>query len=298
LLLAALLGVAWFPARAVRWWSLFPYESRPRLAACFTLLSTCNLVNILLPARGGDWLRCWLVRGERPGGSASIALATLVLEKTLDGFTLVAILLVAVVVLGPPGWVGRVAFLSGGLFLGIVAMLVALRLWPDRWLGLAQRTLLVLQLGRLSQRVRESGQRFVSGLAVVHSPSQLVLLAWLTAFIWVGDAMVTWWLARSMDVLLGVGAAALVSAIIGLGFMIPAGPASLGTYEAAAVAGLRLCGVELERALPLSLVLHACTLLVTTVLGLGGMAVVVGTLPRGKAERTLVLPPDVRGVAP
>jgi uncharacterized protein (TIRG00374 family) len=275
LIVALLLGLAFFPARSWRWQLLFPRTVRPEYRDCFAVLAISNLVNNLVPARGGDLVRCLLMKKAGAAG-ASVALGTLAFEKTLDGLTLVLVLMLAVVVLGPSGWVMITALVPGAIFAGALAFLILLRLRSEWVLGLATRVL--ERCGARSLKDRGIGllARFIDGLSAIESRKQILATVALTAVIWFGDALVTWWLAHSTSVPVSLSAAAVVSAIIGLGYMIPAGPAAVGTYEAAAVAGLGIFSVLGERALAFALVMHACSLILTTGLGLVGLLLTAG----------------------
>jgi uncharacterized protein (TIRG00374 family) len=257
LMIALLLGLGFFPARTWRWQLLFPRTQRPDHRDCFAALAFSNLVNNLVPARGGDLVRCLLVKQAGAAGT-SVALGTLAFEKILDGLTLVLVLLLAVVLLGPPGWVMITASLPGAVFAGALAFLITLRLRSSWVLRLATRGLeRYCRIGHLRERGVGLLARFIDGLGVIESRGQILAAAVLTAAIWLGDSMSTYWLSHTMSIPLTLGAAAVISAIIGLGYMIPAGPAAVGSYEAAAVAGLGLFNIHGERALAVALVLHA-----------------------------------------
>ena len=62
--------------------------------------------------------------------------------------------------------------------------------------------------------------------------------------------------------------AVVVSAVLGLGLMIPAAPGGLGTYELSGVAALQLVNVDSGPALALTLAIHAWVFVTNTALGL------------------------------
>src|SRR5262249_62373126 len=66
-----------------------------------------------------------------------------------------------------------------------------------------------------------------------------------------------WGLALAFGIKFPVVSAVVVSAVLGLGLMVPAAPGGLGTYELAGVAGLQLIGVDASSAAALTLVIHA-----------------------------------------
>jgi uncharacterized membrane protein YbhN (UPF0104 family) len=84
-----------------------------------------------------------------------------------------------------------------------------------------------------------------------------------------------------------------VSAVLGLGLAVPAGPGFLGTFEFFAVAGLSLNGVETESALALALLLHAWSFLATSIFGLIGVA----TAGLSRTDRHSLFPVTAGGIA-
>lgn len=93
------------PLRAWRWQLIFPASWRPSLAACLTVLGIGNMANFLLPGRAGDVARCVLVGGSGSLTDSSRTLATLAVEKVLDGLALVGMVLFSAWALHPPQWV-------------------------------------------------------------------------------------------------------------------------------------------------------------------------------------------------
>jgi uncharacterized protein (TIRG00374 family) len=286
LIIALFMGLCFFPARTWRWQLLFPKTQRPDHRDCFAALAFSNLVNNLVPARGGDLVRCLLVKRSGATG-ASVALGTLAFEKTLDGLTLALVLMLGVVLLGPPGWVMITAMLPGTVFIGALVFLITLRLRSSWVLRIATRGLEFCQSRQLKERGVGLLSRFIDGLCVIESRGQILAATALTAVIWLGDSMITLWLSHTQNTPMTLGAAAILSAIIGLGYMIPAGPAAVGSYEAAAVAGLGLFDIHGEQALALALVLHGCSLSLTTGLGLVGLVLAAGNASESSTERAI-----------
>jgi uncharacterized membrane protein YbhN (UPF0104 family) len=89
--------------------------------------------------------------------------------------------------------------------------------------------------------------------------------------VWTCEAALIWKLAAALQIPLSLPAAAVVSAVLGLGLMIPAAPGSIGMYEFFSVAVLRLFGIESGRALALTLLMHTWSFVVVTGLGLAGL---------------------------
>jgi hypothetical protein len=99
-------------------------------------------------------------------------------------------------------------------------------------------------------------------------------LVLLTILVWVGDAALIWGIALVLDLSLSLPSAVFVSAVLGLGLMIPAAPGFIGTYEFFSVAALRASGIGSESALALAVVMHAWVFLATIILGFIGLSLV------------------------
>src|SRR5271169_1491263 len=115
------------PLRAWRWQLIFPSSWRPGLFACLTVLGIGNMVNFLLPGRAGDLARCVLVGRAGSLAESSRTLATLAVEKVLDGLALVGMVLFSVWALHPPHWILDLLRLAILIFGGALILLVALR---------------------------------------------------------------------------------------------------------------------------------------------------------------------------
>ena len=255
-----LVTVATVPLRPWRWQAIFPPAARPPFAACFSALTVGVMVNNLVPGRGGDLARAVLIAPRGAPARAGFALGTIAVEKLLDAVALFAVLAVAWPLLAPPAWLSAL-LLGAGLAVALAAVLLV---------GLRRRG--VPGIGWLGERIAGVVEQFAGGLTAIDTPRRWLGLAALTVAVWAAEAIEVWLLAAALGVPLSLGAALVVTAVIGLGMMIPAGPSSIGTYEFFAVGGMMLFGVAAPQALALTLLLHAWSIVVTTATGLAGTA--------------------------
>lgn len=263
LLLAALLLRPW------RWQTIFPPTSRPTALRCQAVWNFSNLCNNLLPARGGDVLRCWLIARSANGGRTSTALATLGLEKVLDGLALLAILAFSFAYLTPPGWLQALTALAALLFGGALAAMLALHRRPRGVVRAILALFLRVRLPAAGRRVGRAVRHFAAGLGAVRSGPQMSLLAAQTMAAWLAEMALVWAAAGALGIPLSPADGAVVAAVLGLGLMIPAAPAFVGSYEFFCVQVLdKMFGIAPADALALALLMHALVLLVTTALGL------------------------------
>ena len=114
-----------FWLRAVRWTWMFPPDSRPTVRQAFSTFMIGTLVQQSCARAAGrrgtrrhDWPDC---SGHSvPAG----ALATVVLEKVVDGLMLLAFLGVALLVAPVPAWLGKTGALGSLVFLGSLVLLL------------------------------------------------------------------------------------------------------------------------------------------------------------------------------
>ena len=282
------------PLRALRWQLIFPPVRRPPLWNCLVALGIGNMANFLLPGRAGDIARCVLLGDEPTLAESSRALATLAMEKILDGFALVAMVLFAIWSMHPPIWVlqlvGIAAFAFGGAMLAVILVRFRSRALADY----AERAFILLRVLRLAQKLHTPLQSFTEGLSAVSSAWQMLILFTFTAGIWFTEAVLVWGLAGALRLGVSLQSAIVASAILGLGLMIPAAPGGLGTYELFGTEAFRLTGLAASAALALTAVIHAWVYVANIaagicLLGLKGMS--LAQLSKQLGTASTVQPP-------
>lgn len=244
--------------RAIRWRVLLrPFRVVPlRYAAGY--LCVGYFANTLLPARLGDLARAALA-GRTLGIPQLATLGTIVIERLLDGLTILAlVILFGLIVTGASTLVGTALLLAAT---GIVALLVLLGvLLVARKLGLHER--------RYGAAALAVVRRVAIGATALRDPSTVAGVMCLTLLAY--GLAVAAFLATATAVGISVTPlqAAVVMGGLALSTAIPAAPGSLGTYEFVGVAILTSFGVPPEAALATVLLMHAIALLVPSVAGL------------------------------
>jgi uncharacterized protein (TIRG00374 family) len=268
------------PLRAWRWQLIFPSSSslhpelgRPGLGACLTVLGIGNMANFLLPGRAGDLARCVLLGRGGSLNESSRTLATLAVEKVLDGLALVGMVLFSVWALHPPHWVLELLRVAILIFGGALTLLVALRYRARALIDFVRHVFRFVHLNSLEEKFDGLLTSFADGLAAVSSAGQMVTLLLLTAAIWTTEAGSIWGLARALGLAVSLKSAVVASAVLGLGLMIPAAPGGLGTYELFGTEAFKLAGIAASSALALTVVIHAWVFVANIVVGICLLAV-------------------------
>jgi uncharacterized protein (TIRG00374 family) len=271
-MIAILLVSFWL--RAVRWARMFPSSSRPKAGQAFNALMIGALANNVVAGRVGDVARAGLIAQVLPQVGAGGALATVVLEKVMDGLVLVALLGIALVTVPLPIWVARMGYLAAVLFLGALSVLfvMSLRSRPESHPAIFKEN--GYWTAKANAILHWFLSRFVGGLTPLRQTSHFLMLMVLTFVIWLCDITLMFSAFQALGLVLPFVAAIVGVVLLALGLMIPAGPGFIGTYQFFVVTALGLYKVSESQALATALFLNLFVLVLSSLLGL--FALVVG----------------------
>jgi uncharacterized protein (TIRG00374 family) len=228
--------------RTVRWGILL----EPIAKVSFARLNAASAVGFmalaLLPFRLGELARPYLI-AERPHLRVSAALSSVAVERVADGIFMAVVLMLAL--LGVPDGTPGLPFLraSGLLVFAFFAVLLAFLVIayrnPIRAVRLTHRLIDPIS-ARAAERLSGMVNAFVEGLRRVPSRGKVALFFALTVVYWSVNAWGMALLARGFGFdLSAIAACTLLGALV-VGITIPAGPGSLGTFQAAIVLALAL----------------------------------------------------------
>ena len=270
LLLPALVTLVNLSTRAIRWWLIFPARFRLGFGRTFFAFATGGLANYLLPARGGDLLRCYLATRGKLAERMGLGLSTLAVEKIFDALCLLVIVTVSGMLFAPPDWYAKMQTLVA-LVVTLVIAVVAMICWNaarfGRW---AERAIRALRFSRLAERIAGFVTMFARGLQGTVSLGRLSLIGGCTGLIWICEGAAIWGLSRALCFELRIPGGMLVATILGLSRAIPAGPGQVGSYEFFMVTATGLLGMASDQGLALGLVTHAWVMLFAVAFGFSG----------------------------
>lgn len=267
--IAALFTLVGYIFRTARWrFILAPAKdiSVPRL---FPVLVIGFAANNLLPARLGEFVRAYLL-GSKEKISKSLSFATIVVERILDGLTLIAILALVSLFVALPGWSQQLGVIATFVFLIALLGLLLLLYRQEGMLALFQRLTSLLPNG-LARRLQGMAVSFVEGIGALRQRSLFLPLFLLSLGVWLLEAgsyvVITWSLPLPLSLAERFWAALLVMTLANLGILIPSSPGYVGTFHFFAMTGLLAFGVSRELALSYAVLAHATQYLLITGLG-------------------------------
>jgi uncharacterized protein (TIRG00374 family) len=253
-------------AKAARWQLLFyPRHRQRRYSKLLAILLIGQMVNIVIPARLGELARAYLV-GEIEGESKALALGTIAVEKAIDLFTLLFLLVGILLSMALPRWVQEP---------GIGITVAAFILMGALVLSAHYREQLLSVFGRLMVILPELARARLMGQLEAAMGSLEVLRRWDVSLVVIGWSIFSWLLAASTNYVaflaLGLNlsflAAIFLLVVLQVGVAVPSSPGKIGVFHYLCLLALSVFGVERSLALSYGLLLYFVVFLPPTLLG-------------------------------
>jgi glycosyltransferase 2 family protein len=265
LILVTLLSPVSLYFRAMRWRLILPFRASATNNDLFRNISIGFMVNNILPARMGEAARAFIL-WRRNKFTVAESIGSLVVERVIDTFVFSSFFFVPVlfrqefVKLQPYAIVFAAGF--GAFIVGLIIYALA----PGR-----VRKLLNMALAILPKRFRIKGEAALTDV--------LSNLNWVFSIRRTGSVIVLSYLATMcyplmLYLLAGQpGTFDFLDSMIGqsfaaLGAAIPLSPGYVGTLHAALLSGLTLIGLDPQKAGAVTIIYHALSFIIITVMGL------------------------------
>jgi len=251
-----------FWMRGIRWrYLLLPIKK----CKIFNLVSTVFIgfmANNLLPFRVGELIRAY-VNGKKENISKSSSLATIVVERVLDGLALVVLLLVAILFLERgasaqhsfPQWLKRMIYVAWALFLGVLIFLYIM-MRSKELTGKVIRKLFGFFKEPILKKIVDLTNSFIEGLNVLRKRKEILIVSFLSVLVWTFEGTTFYLGAKAFNLSISYPQAYLTLVIVALGLMVPSSPAFVGVYEYFCVTALALFAIDKSSALSYAVLLH------------------------------------------
>jgi len=252
--------------RAQRWAAILRPIVALRPTEAASLMTIGLAANNVLPARTGEIVRAVLLKRQR-GVSGFAVLATILVERILDGLVLALFLAVTIALAGGTNVLRVFALLVGGAFVALTLLIMLLAMRPVIGMRLTDLGLRLVP-GRLRERVEAIAQRFLSGLAPMRTPRSWVVVGGLTTLSWTFEVLCCWAVGQAFGLDLPLGIYFGVCGAANLSMAAPSTSGGIGPYEYFAREVVVRFGVATATGTAYALVLHATVLLPVAVAGL------------------------------
>lgn len=252
--------------RALRWRSLFLGASRMSVYPFFSAIMIGNLANNLLPARGGDLVRIYMLGKNAPFSKSSI-LATILIERLSELFIICIMLLLILYTFPLPKWIQNAALLVGGVSFFSSLVLIVLSKNSGSFSGFFLKLFKALPK-RLALFLEPIIQEFMNGIKGIISGRSFFLFTILTILIWSSEIGILWFFAKSFGFVLSFLESWVVMIYAVFSSFIPILPAQIGVLEFAIQSSMSFLGHEGPAVLAFALSWHLTLLFIASISGL------------------------------
>ncbi len=267
-------------ARTARWQTLLSSERHIPLRELLPTMAMGRGANNIYPFRTGEIIRVLLLR-QRNSISGAAGLASILVERTFDGLTMILFVLVAALIGGIPEAqeikvVGQVVevdlrlglWFATGIFGAALGVVYALVLWPVPIQRMAEWLIAHLAPHRFRPRLRDIAGRFIRGFASIRSVLTLTLVLLFSIAVWTAETFSYRLLMNSFGFGVDLHHLLLMSGAANLATALPSGPGNLGTFDAPSILVLTRVGVAENTAIGYQTLLHAVLWCTETLAGL------------------------------
>ena len=258
----------WF--RSIRWRLILLPEGRFGMGALFSGIVIGFMANNVLPVRMGEVVRAYDF-GRRQRMSKSLCFATVVVDRMMDGLTLIACLAAILMFASFPPVVNRIFVL--GLFTFFSLFIVLFYLVAGKTPG--RETGIYRALDNLGHRyLKAEGQfviaNFIRGLEALLQERLMLAAFGVSLLVWFAEAGMYACFIRAFRLDLPAWAPLFVLCIVNLGLIVPS-IGYVGTFEwfcKAALLQFAAGAADPARAAGYSIALHATQYIPVTLLGI------------------------------
>jgi hypothetical protein len=250
--------------RAQRWRVFLKPIGVPPIRPLFHATNIGFMANMLLPLRAGEVIRPVLA-SRQVGLPLGGVLATIVLERIFDMFTVLLLFGLSVMIVP----LSEQAITWGWMLTGLAAFIGAsmgfLRWQEDLALRLIRRFCDLLP-GRLGASAYGFAAGFIKALEILGSPADFArAFAW-SLYLWMVIALLNG--IGLVMFHLPVQSALVVTAIIAIAVSVPSAPGYIGSFQLGCVVGLAMYSVTESDAIAFSFVHHLAQFVATVGAGL------------------------------
>jgi uncharacterized protein (TIRG00374 family) len=256
--------------RALRWRYLLDAIRRLDINSLFSSLIIGYMANIFMPAHLGEILRAYVLSRKRKI-SATSTFATIVMERIIDVFTLLALMVLAIFIHPFPAWVKNSGYIMFAGTVGLFVFLIFLK-------KLSAQTLVILGIAlrpfprRFQRKAQDVLERFISGVVPLKNWTDYSAVSLLSVAIWACYGFIFYFSLHAFDFVgtfrLPWSTSLILLVVTTIAIIIPSSPGYVGTYHYLCQISLAMFGVSAGPALSFATVVHGINFLPVLILGL------------------------------
>ena len=249
--------------RGVRWKYLLCDSKKLTVKEAFFAFTTGNTINSYLPARAGDFWRAFHI-GKKLEESKMKILGSIILERLIDGISVLLILAFAVLTYFKHPWVLNITYIASALFLGslVVFFLIFKFNKTDWFFNKLSNFPALSKFEPVFTKISNIMNRFMEGFQALNNPHCLFIAFATSCLAWGIECVITYVLILGFGQHYGFSIALFIISFIALSTIIPSSSVFVGPYQYAYILALGIYHIEKSNALGIAFI-HQITIMLT-----------------------------------
>ena len=269
-LLAVLVNMFSHYLRAYRWQYFLAPIKAVNTGSLFSALVIGYAANAFVPAHLGEFLRAFVL-GKKQNISASASFASIVIERIIDVFSLILLMVLVIFIHPFPRWVVQSGYIMLAGAVGAFILLIGFKRFEAKSTLLIQFLLKPLPQ-KIGHRLQSMIFNFLSGVVPLKSNRHYFYVAVLSVAIWFCYALGYYLCLLAFEFStfyqLPWYASLVVLVITTISIVVPSSPGYVGTFHFLCQVSLVMFGVSETEALSFATIAHAVVILPVTLTGL------------------------------
>lgn len=262
-ILAVLVHFVGYLVRSQRWAVVLSPFKKVSATELFPIINIGYMANNVLPFRLGELVRLQIT-ARTFDLSRSLVMSTVIVERLMDGLTLVSFLALFLMFSPVPDQFKVMAALSGTLlFSALMFFLALLYLHQSRRIKEFALKIPLLNYSAVKSFIKA----FISGLEALRQPKLITFTVILSILTWLIESLMTYYVALSISLEVNYLQVIFLTAVINLSTMIPSAPGYFGTFEFFTYQALSLFGVGKTEAVTFAALAHLLQWAPVTIIG-------------------------------
>lgn len=255
--------------RGFRWKYLLCGTSKLTVNEAFFAFTTGNTLNSYLPARAGDFWRAYHVGGKLDESRMKM-LGSIILERIIDGISVLLILLFAVLTYFKHEWVLNITYTAAALFLG--SLLFFFILFKSNKISRIFHKLSEFKiLAKYRQQLLKAEDlctKFLEGFQALNNPKCFFMAFFTSCLAWAIECILTYFLICAFGIHFGISIAFFVLSFLALSTIIPSSSVFVGPYQYAYILALGIYHIDKANALGIAFIHQIIIMLTITVISI------------------------------
>lgn len=253
--------------RGYRWKCLLNDEKGLSTNKAFCVFTAGNTLNSYFPARAGDFWRAYHI-GKHLHTSKVKVLGSIILERIIDGISILLILTYAVLSFCKQQWILDITYISAFLFIGALIFFYTLLKSNKTEIIFAKirNIKLFSKLTPVIDKIDNIISHFMQGFQSLNNPKNFWLAFGASCLAWIIECLVTYILILGFGYHFGISIAMFVISFLALSTIIPSSSIFVGPYQYAYILALGIYNIDKSNGLGIAFIHQILIMLTITII--------------------------------